>query len=138
MRNLSIDAKSKQEIKLERAAKTEGAAIYSAINSARPLLVRWLIPALIALITFVVFLPTLQNGFVNWDDNSHLLENPHYRGLGWEQLRWMFTTCLQGSCMPLNWVTYGLDYILWGMNPERIPFDQFACSCRQRCGLLFS
>lgn len=118
MKNLSIDAKSRQEIKLESAAKTEGAPIYSAINSARPLLIHWLIPALIALITFVVFLPTLQNGFVNWDDNSHLFENPHYRGLGWEQLRWMFTTCLQGSCMPLNWVTYGLDYILWGMNPS--------------------
>jgi tetratricopeptide (TPR) repeat protein len=67
--------------------------------------------------TFVVFLPTLQNGFVNWDDGAFLLENPHYRGLGWEQLRWMFTTCYLGSCMPLNYVTYGLDYIIWGMNP---------------------
>ncbi|HSF59326.1 MAG TPA: tetratricopeptide repeat protein [Candidatus Binatia bacterium] len=51
-----------------------------------------------------------------------MLENPHYRGLGWEQLRWMFTTCLNGSCMPLNWVTYGLDYILWGMNPRGYHF----------------
>ena len=80
------------------------------------------IPALLALITFVVFLPTLQNGFVNWDDDSHLLDNPHYRGLGWAQLRWMFTTCLNGSCMPLNWVTYGLDYVLWGMNPAGYHF----------------
>jgi Tfp pilus assembly protein PilF len=67
--------------------------------------------------TFVVFLPTFQNGFVNWDDGEFLLENPHYRGLGWEQLRWMFTTCYLGSCMPLNYVTYGLDYVIWGMNP---------------------
>jgi Flp pilus assembly protein TadD len=92
------------------------------LTSARPLLVRGLIPALIALITFAAFLPTLQNGFVNWDDDSHLLENPHYRGLGSEQLRWMFTTCLNGSCMPLNWVTYGLDYVLWGMNPRGYHF----------------
>jgi Tfp pilus assembly protein PilF len=117
MTNLSIDAKSKQKVKLERAAQTGGAPVYSAITSARPLLVHGLIPALIALITFIVFVPTLQNGFVNWDDDSHLLENPHYRGLGWEQLRWMFTTCFHGSCMPLNWVTYGMDYVLWGMNP---------------------
>ena len=48
---------------------------------------------------------------------AFLLDNPHYRGLGWQQFRWMFTTCYLGSCMPLNWVTYGLDYILWGMNP---------------------
>jgi tetratricopeptide (TPR) repeat protein len=114
MRNLS---KLRQNTELERAAKTRGASVRSAIASVRPLPFRGLIPALIALITFVVYLPTLQNGFVNWDDNTHLLENRRYRGLGWEQLGWMFTTCHQGSCMPLNWVTYGLDYVLWGMNP---------------------
>ena len=59
----------------------------------------------------------MQNGFVNWDDEAFLLDNRHYRGLGWEQLRWMFTTCYLGSCMPLNYVTYGLDYVIWGMNP---------------------
>ncbi len=76
-----------------------------------------LIPAAIALMTFVVFLPILQNGFVNWDDGAFLLNNPNARGLDWQRLRWMFTTCYLGSCMPLNYVTYGLDYIVWGMNP---------------------
>jgi len=80
-------------------------------------LVRGLIPGSIALATFLAFLPVLQNGFVNWDDGAFLLNNPHYRGLGWQQLRWMFTTCFLGSCMPLNYVTYGLDYLIWGMNP---------------------
>ena len=46
-----------------------------------------------------------------------LLNNLNARGLDWQRLRWMFTTCYLGSCMPLNYVTYGLDYILWGMNP---------------------
>jgi protein O-mannosyl-transferase len=122
MRNLSIDLKSGQKSKPGRTAKTANAPVASTMPSARPLFVPGLIPVLVALITFVVFLPTLQNGFVNWDDDSHLLENPHYRGLGWEQLRWMFTTCLNGSCMPLNWVTYGLDYVLWGMNPKGYHF----------------
>lgn len=80
-------------------------------------LVHRLIPGSVALVTFLVFLPVLQNGFVNWDDGAFLLNNPNARGLGWQQLRWMFTTCYLGSCMPLNYVTYGLDYILWGMNP---------------------
>ena len=122
MRNLSIDLKSRQKNKAGRSAKTGSAPVSSAMTSVRALLVRGLIPALIAFITFVAFLPTLQNGFVNWDDDSHLLNNSHYRGLGWEQLRWMFTTCLNGSCMPLNWVTYGLDYVLWGMNPSGYHF----------------
>jgi len=118
MIHLSIGAKSKQKIKLKHTGQTRGAPAGKVMAPSRPLFVHGLIATLIALITFVVFVPTLQNGFVNWDDDSHLLENPHYRGLGWEQLRWFFTTCFNGSCMPLNWVTYGMDYVLWGMNPR--------------------
>src|SRR5436309_3994400 len=76
---------------------------------------RWLVPTLIALVTFGAFLPTLHNQFVNWDDPRNFLENPHYRGLGWTQLRWMWTTHL-GHYIPLTWMTLGLDYLLWGMN----------------------
>jgi tetratricopeptide (TPR) repeat protein len=94
-----------------------GTVVAEKAPGARARLVYLSIPALIALITFLVFLPTLQNGFVNWDDDAFLLENPHYRGLSWKHLRWMFTTCYLGSCMPLNYVSYGLDYLIWGMNP---------------------
>src|SRR5437667_8719796 len=77
---------------------------------------RWLVPVLIALVTFAAFLPTLQNQFVNWDDDDNFLGNPHYRGLTWTHLRWMWTTHL-GHYIPLTWLTFGLDYVLWGMNP---------------------
>src|SRR5206468_65155 len=76
----------------------------------------WLVPALIAVVTFATFLPALHNQFVNWDDDKNFLENPHYRGLGWTQLSWMWTTHL-GHYIPLTWMTLGLDYLLWGMNP---------------------
>src|SRR5712692_7544996 len=76
----------------------------------------WLVPVLIALVTFAVFLPALQNQFVDWDDAANFLDNPHYRGLGWTHLRWMWTTHL-GHWIPLTWMTLGLDYLLWGMNP---------------------
>src|SRR6266571_2787634 len=81
---------------------------------------RWvfrLLPVLIALVTFVPFLPTLDNQFVNWDDDDNLVENPQYRGLGWTHLRWMWTTSHIGHYAPLTWMTFGLDYLLWGMNP---------------------
>src|SRR2546422_9750746 len=76
----------------------------------------WLVPALIALVTFAAFLPVLQNQFVDWDDQRNFLDNHHYRGLGWTHLRWMWTTP-QGHYIPLTWMTLGLDYLLWGMNP---------------------
>src|SRR5438128_1619588 len=77
----------------------------------------WLLPVLIALVTFVPFLPTLDNQFVNWDDDDNLVENPQYRGLGWTHLRWMWTTSHIGHYAPLTWMTFGLDYLFWGMNP---------------------
>ena len=77
----------------------------------------WLVPALIALITLAAFLPTLHNQFVNWDDHNNLLDNPHYRGLGGPQLRWMITAFYMGHYIPLTWMTFGLDYLLWGMKP---------------------
>src|SRR2546426_439819 len=77
----------------------------------------WLLPVLIALVTFVPFLPTLDNQFVNWDDDDNLLNNPHYRGLGWTHLRWMWTTFHVGHYVPLTWMTFGLDYLLWGLKP---------------------
>lgn len=77
----------------------------------------WLLPLVIFLLTVVAFFPVLQNGFVNWDDDRNLIENPNYRGLGWTQLRWMFTTFHMTLYRPLTWVTLGFDYVLWGMNP---------------------
>src|SRR5574341_654274 len=77
----------------------------------------WLYPLAAALLTFAVFSPALHNGFIDWDEGSLLLGNRHYRGLGWDQIAWMFTTRLMGHWMPLNWISFGLDYTLWGMNP---------------------
>ena len=54
---------------------------------------------------------------MGWDDYDLLVQNPNYRGLGWEQLRWMFTTFHTGHYQPLSWITFALDYLVWGMNP---------------------
>ena len=74
-------------------------------------------PALVALSTFLVFLPALQNDWVNWDDTENFLSNPAYRGLGWAQLKWMWSTQMLRHYIPLSWMTLGLDYKIWGMNP---------------------
>ena len=74
-------------------------------------------PALCGVVTLLVFLPAIGNQFVNWDDEVNLVSNPHYRGLGWEQLRWMFGNTLGGHYIPITWLSFGLDYVLWGMRP---------------------
>ena len=77
----------------------------------------WLIAGTIFLLTSAAFLPVLKNGFVNWDDYKNVVENLRYRGLAWENLRWMFTTFHMGHYQPLSWLSLGLDYKVWGMAP---------------------
>src|SRR5437879_8504582 len=73
-------------------------------------------PLALALVTLAVFAPALSNGFV-WDDAANIVTNPHYRGLGWAELRWMLTTHLMGTWIPLTWITLGLDYVVFGVKP---------------------
>ena len=76
-----------------------------------------ILPVTVALLTIIAFLPALNNDFVNWDDETNFLENEAYRGLGWEQIHWMWTSHLMGRYIPITWMTLGLDYSIWGMEP---------------------
>ena len=77
--------------------------------------------ALLALIVgavFASFWPTLKNGFVDWDDTGMFLANYSYRGLSWENIKWMFTTTHYAHYHPLTWLTLGLDYKIWSTQPN--------------------
>ncbi|UCG32076.1 MAG: tetratricopeptide repeat protein [Phycisphaerales bacterium] len=67
---------------------------------------------------FAFFWPALDNDFVDWDDQVFLKNNYRYRGLTADHLRWAFTAFHEGHYQPLSWLTYGLDYAVWGMNPR--------------------
>jgi protein O-mannosyl-transferase len=71
----------------------------------------------VLLLTVVTFAPTLRHQFVGLDDGTAFVGNVAYRGLGWPQLRWMFTTTLLENYVPVAWLSLGLDYRLWGMDP---------------------
>jgi hypothetical protein len=40
----------------------------------------------------VPFLPVLSNGWVVFDDDENFLDNVDFRGLGWAQISWAWTT----------------------------------------------
>ena len=100
-----------------RNRKSTGSAKAEQAEAEQSARVRWLVAAAVGILTVSAFLPSVQGEFVTWDDNRNFLENPHYRGLGWPQLRWMWSTTLLGHYIPLTWMSLGLDYALWGMNP---------------------
>ena len=67
--------------------------------------------------TVVCFLPAVSGTFLNWDDDVNFRHNQAYRGLGWPQIRWAFTSVLFGHYAPLTRLTFSLNYVLGGMSP---------------------
>jgi protein O-mannosyl-transferase len=71
---------------------------------------------LIVLIVLICFQTIMKNSFT-WDDTHNFVENPHFRGLGLSHLSWMFKTFHDANYHPLVWMSFGADYVLWGMDP---------------------
>jgi hypothetical protein len=74
----------------------------------------WLAPVAIAVMTCLAFLPVLRAQFVAFDDPENFLMNLRYRGLRWDNLRWMWTITHLGHYVPLSWTSLGLDYVFGG------------------------
>ena len=81
-------------------------------------LVKRLLLVLIPLAVLAAFWPTLRADSITWDDDANFLNNPHFRGLDWQNLRWMFTTFHMSNYQPLSWLAICLEYSLWGMRPS--------------------
>jgi len=80
--------------------------------------VRWLVAALLALTTAVVFWPVLGFDFINYDDPVYVTENPHVqRGLSRELVAWAFTATVAGNWHPLTLLSHGVDWSLFGRAP---------------------
>jgi tetratricopeptide (TPR) repeat protein len=80
--------------------------------------IRIALPAAVFVITALCFSGSIGHGFLKGDDQPLLIDNTAYRGLGWSHLRWMFTTFLTGPYMPVSWISYAIDWSLWGLNPR--------------------
>ena len=67
----------------------------------------------LAVICVLVYLPAMQGGFI-WDDDTTLTENPVLKEYG---LYRCWFTIEQPNYWPITWMTYRLEYELWGLNP---------------------
>jgi tetratricopeptide (TPR) repeat protein len=85
------------------------------ISNYRPKL---LICLFLTLAVLAVFWQVKNNDFVNYDDPRCVLENLHIqRGLNSDDLKWAFTTSHAGYWQPLTWLSFMMDYQLFGLNP---------------------
>lgn len=83
----------------------------------RPKAIAIVAAAQLALATTVLYAPVLGFGFVDLDDPIHLVQNDRWRGLGAEQLGWIFFE-RHGSAGydPLAWLSYAADHALFGLD----------------------
>lgn len=77
-----------------------------------------LLAPLAGLVTFFVYLPALENGFVSWDDDVYIYKNDYIRHLNGDFFRWAFTEFRASNWHPLTWLSHALDYALWGLDPK--------------------
>jgi tetratricopeptide (TPR) repeat protein len=73
---------------------------------------------LLFLLAVCTFLPTLKNGFINFDDPLFVTENYHVNGgLSWAGLKWAFYGTDGGLWLPLTWISHMVDCQLYGLKP---------------------
>lgn len=77
----------------------------------------WIIALLIAFVTCLFYLPTINNEFVNWDDSLAIIENPMIRSFSFSSIHEMATSFLTGNWIPLTWLSFALDYSIGKLNP---------------------
>jgi tetratricopeptide (TPR) repeat protein len=76
--------------------------------------VKWLVYLGLALVTLCLYLPTVYHGFVEYDDQQYVTDNPLVQvGLTWRGLVWAFGFHA-GNWHPLAWLSHMLDCQLYG------------------------
>ncbi len=74
------------------------------------------IAASVSLLTFLVYVRSLHNEFVNWDDSLYVFENRNIRSFDLAFLKWAFFDFHAANWHPLTWISHAVDYALWGLN----------------------
>jgi Tfp pilus assembly protein PilF len=72
----------------------------------------------LAVLTFALYLRTLHNGFISYDDYDYISGNPLVQqGLTWHGIVHAFTTIDQGNWFPLEWISLMGTSQFFGIRP---------------------
>ena len=64
---------------------------------------------------YITFKSSLGFDFV-WDDREVIVNNMHISSFSSDNLLWAFTTTFSGNYLPLTWLSFMLDYQVWGLD----------------------
>ena len=88
-------------------------------------------------ITFLCFVPSLQNDWVNWDDPTYVLNNPLIvsDSIQWSAI-WKQEQVL-GIYHPLTLLSYAFDYQIWGTDPYGFHLTNIVFHALNTCLVFF-
>lgn len=111
---------------------------------------KYLLAALLAVVTLAIFLPTVRQGWIRYDDDFYVFRNPEVRkGLGplklgfkwsqtspsvpiplvlWPNVAWAFRSEVQGNWHPLTMVSHLADVSIYGTIAQSPAAQSFARS----------
>ena len=81
----------------------------------------WLLPCIL-LLTALVYLPALSNGFTNWDDPAYVTQNPYVKAFTRDNIKALFTRFYANNYQPLTMLSLAIDYRIGGMEPRAYHF----------------
>lgn len=68
--------------------------------------------------TLLLYVPSFNNDFVNYDDGPYVTSNAHVmEGPSWKNVKWAFTATIEANWHPLTWISHMEDAQLFGTNP---------------------
>ena len=73
--------------------------------------------AALVLVTLATYRGVVSSGFILYDDDAYVTENPHVaRGLDASSIAWAFTSSSQANWHPLTWLSHMTDVSLFGLD----------------------
>ena len=88
-------------------------------QAAQKQLLKYLICALLAGITFAAFAYVAECAFIAFDDRNYIVGNSDIQhGFSWAAVKWAFTAFHSNNWHPFTWFSYILDCQLYGLQPS--------------------
>ncbi len=88
------------------------------IVTQRAIRAEWLLAASLLLVTFLTYLPVLKCGFINFDDDVYVTNQPKLQlGLSGPGLHWAWTKVVSANWHPLTLMSLLMDHDLYRLEP---------------------
>lgn len=78
---------------------------------------QWITLAVLAVVTYIIFLPSLKCEFTNWDDGTYVTECPMIWKLDGKAIKEIFTTPVSLNYHPLTMLSLAIDYKFSKLDP---------------------